>query len=48
MDLNNVIDNAKENYIKDTGLDNLMSDFFEAITPEKEEEFLRLINTSGI
>lgn len=35
---------ARENYIKDTGLDNSMSNFFQAITPEKEERFLKVIN----
>jgi len=35
---------ARENYIKDTGLDNLMTEFFSAITPEKEEKFLEVLN----
>ncbi|MDP2950954.1 MAG: hypothetical protein Q8N55_01075 [bacterium] len=42
------LDYAKENYVKDTGFDNLMTHFFEAITPETEEKFLELINKSGI
>jgi hypothetical protein len=36
---------ARENYLKDGKLDNNMSDFFSLITPEKEDEFLRIINT---
>lgn len=39
---------AKEHYIKDTGMDNHMRFFFQAITPETEEAFLQIINTSGI
>ncbi len=39
---------ARDNYIRDTGIDNDMTLFFQAITPETEEEFLRLINSSGI
>ncbi len=39
---------AREHYIEDTGLDTLMTQFFQAITPETEKEFLRLINSSGI
>lgn len=35
---------ARENYVKDTGLDNLMTEFFSAITPEKEEKFLEVLN----
>lgn len=35
---------AKKNYIKDVGLDNGMSEFFSAITSQKEEDFLRVIN----
>lgn len=35
---------AKENYVKDTGLDNLMTEFFSAIPPEKEEKFLEVLN----
>lgn len=39
---------ARENYIKDTGLDNWMTEMFQAITPEKEDGFIELINTAGI
>lgn len=39
---------AREHYIKDTGNDNGMTQFFQAITPETEKEFLRLINSAGI
>lgn len=39
---------AKENYIKDTNMDNGMRMFFEGITPETEQTFLELINNSGI
>ncbi len=35
---------AREHYIEDTGLDNQMSQFFTGVTPEREEQFLRLIN----
>ena len=35
---------AREHYLKDTGLDNNMTEFFGMITPEKEDEFLRIIN----
>lgn len=39
---------AKEHYIADTGLDNGMAFFFQAISPEKEDAFLEIINNSGI
>jgi hypothetical protein len=39
---------AREHYSQDTGIDNSMTQFFQAITPETEKEFLRLINSSGI
>lgn len=39
---------AREHYIEDTNLDNEMTQFFQAITPEKEEAFLELINSAGI
>ena len=42
------LDYARAHYIKDIGLDNHMRKFFAAITPEKEEMFLKLINTAGI
>ena len=41
-------DYARENYVKDTGFDNRMTNFFEAITSKTEEKFLELINKSGI
>ena len=42
------LDIAREHYIADTGMDNGMTYFFQAITPEREEKFLELVNTSGI
>jgi hypothetical protein len=39
---------AREHYISDTGMDNRMRHFFQAITPETEDAFIELINTSGI
>lgn len=36
---------AKENYINDTKLDNSMTDFFNMITSEKENNFLEIINS---
>jgi hypothetical protein len=39
---------VREHYVLDTGLDNRMSHFLKAITPETEEEFVRLVNCSGI
>jgi len=39
---------AKENYIKDTQMDNDMKHFFQAITHETEDAFIELINNSGI
>lgn len=38
------LDYAREHYANDTGLDNNMTEFFEAITPDSEERFLKLIN----
>lgn len=38
---------AREHYVRDVGFDNHMTQFFQAITPETEKEFLRLINSSG-
>ncbi|MES2225230.1 MAG: hypothetical protein V4480_00280 [Patescibacteria group bacterium] len=35
---------AKKHYIQDTGLDNTMSHFFAAITPETENQFLAVMN----
>lgn len=42
------LDYAREHYVADTGMDNLMTQFFEAITPETEEAFLEIINSAGI
>ncbi len=39
---------ARKHYIADTGFDNVMSEFFEAITPEREEVFLEVINSYGV
>lgn len=39
---------AREHYIKDTNFDNSMTQFFQAITPEKEDAFIELINSAGI
>ncbi|MCK9351851.1 MAG: hypothetical protein WCT49_05320 [Candidatus Paceibacterota bacterium] len=39
---------AREHYIKDTDFDNMMTKFFQAITPEKEDAFIELINSAGI
>lgn len=39
---------AKEHYVQDTGMNNRMNFFFQAITPGKEDDFIYIINTSGI
>lgn len=39
---------AREHYVKDVGFDNVMTPFFTSITPEKEEAFIKLINSAGI
>jgi hypothetical protein len=39
---------TREHYVLDTGKDNNMIEFLSAITPETEEAFLWLINSSGI
>ena len=39
---------ARAHYVPDTGLDNSMTQFFQAITPDTEAAFLRLINSMGI
>lgn len=39
---------AKENYIEDTGMDNAMSLFFQGITEETEDNFIKLINSMGV
>lgn len=42
------LDYARTHYVDDTRFDNLMTQFFQAITAEKEKEFLTLMNTVGI
>lgn len=39
---------ARTHYIEDTGLDNQMKQFFQAITPNTESLFLEIINSVGI
>ncbi len=39
---------ARKHYIPDTGVDNNMRQFFQAITPEAEGEFLKVINSCGM
>jgi hypothetical protein len=39
---------ARKHYINDTDFDNGMTQFFQAITPEKEDAFIELINSAGI
>jgi hypothetical protein len=39
---------AKEHYCKDIDFDNVMTQFFQSITPEKEDAFIELINSAGI
>ena len=39
---------AREHYIIDTGIDNRMTQFFQAITSETDDKFIEIINTSGI
>jgi hypothetical protein len=39
---------AKKHYVTDTGLDNNMTVFLEAVTKKTEGEFIRLINSTGI
>ena len=39
---------VREHYIVDTGMDNRMRHFFQAITRETESTFIELINSSGI
>ncbi|MEK7101272.1 MAG: hypothetical protein AAB921_04210 [Patescibacteria group bacterium] len=38
------LDYAREHYIQDTGLDNTMSHFFAAVTPETEDHFIEVMN----
>lgn len=38
------LDHVREHYLDDVGLDNSMTEFFAAITPEKEEAFLDIMN----
>lgn len=42
------LDYARKHYVEVTGVDNMMSRFFKAITPITEYQFLRIINTGGI
>jgi hypothetical protein len=39
---------AREHYVNDTDFNNEMTQFFQAITPEKEDAFIELINSAGI
>lgn len=39
---------AREHYVLDTGYDNSMTHFFQAITSETENKFIELMNTSGV
>lgn len=39
---------AKKNYVKDTELDNNMTEFFYAVTPETEDVFIDVINRFGV
>lgn len=39
---------AREHYLKDVGFNNGMDHFFQSITPQTEENFLKLINNSGV
>lgn len=38
------LDYARANYVRDTGLDNNMTDFFDAITPDNESEVIKVMN----
>lgn len=42
------LDYAKIHYVEDTDVDNLMTVMFNAITPEREDKFLNIINNAGI
>lgn len=42
------LDYAREHYVKDVGLDNGMTLFFQAVTPETQDAFVELMNTAGI
>ena len=42
------LDHARKHYVEDTGHDNQMTQFFQAITPEREGAFIELINSVGI
>jgi len=39
---------GRGHYVNDTDFDNDMTQFFQAITPEKEDAFIELINSAGI
>lgn len=42
------LDYARQNYLRDGMIDNNMTEFFQAITPETELYFLKLINSAGV
>lgn len=42
------LDYSREHFISDMNMDVGMREFFYAITPDKEESFLRVINTYGV
>ncbi len=42
------LDYARVHYISDTEMDNGMTQFFQAITPKTESEFLKIINSVGV
>ncbi len=42
------LDYARKHYLRDGMLDNNMTEFFQAITPETEPHFLKLINSVGV
>jgi hypothetical protein len=39
---------VRKYYVKDTGYDNMMTQFFQSVSPERENAFLALINSAGI
>ena len=42
------LDYAREHFIKDTGIDNDMQEFFNSITPRSERSFLHIMNNFGV
>jgi len=42
------LDYARSHYLVDTGIENGMRQFFEAVTPETEQKFLHIINNYGV